>query len=126
LAIDGQPWRTTFGEMVTDGVFSPDGKRLAAVGKQEGRWAVIVDDVPWENTYDNVWGPVFSPDSRIVAAKVEKNGNATIVVNGKPLNRQCEAVWDPVFSPDSTKVLVRSIEGGKFVRSVLPITDITD
>jgi len=36
IAVDGQPWRTTFGDMVTDVVFSPDGTRVAALGKENG------------------------------------------------------------------------------------------
>jgi len=53
------------------------------------------------------------------------NGSVEILMNGKPWKRDCEQVWDPVFSPDGSKVLVRTIEGGRCFRRVLPITEIT-
>jgi hypothetical protein len=56
---------------------------------------------------------------------VEKKGRQTIVMNGKPWKRDFDQIWEPVFSPDGSKVLVRSIDGGKYIRRVLPITEIT-
>jgi Tol biopolymer transport system component len=125
IAVDGQPWRTTFGDMVTDAVFSPDGSKVAALGKEDGQWTVIVDDAVWPERYDMAWAPIFSPDGNNVGAKVEKNGSYTVVINGKPWKKECEAVWDPTFSLDGSKVLIRSIEGGKCLRRVLPIAEIT-
>ena len=125
IAVDCQPWRTTFGDLVTDAVFSPDGTRIAAVGKEGERWTIAVDDTVWGDTYEMVWPPIFSPDSRNVAAKVEKNGRYTIVINGRPWKRKYEALWNPAFSPDGSKVLVRAVEGGKYYRRILPITEIT-
>jgi len=54
---------------------------------------------------------------------VEKNGRQTIVMNGKPW-KECEEVWEPIFSPDGSKVLVRSIESGKYFRSVISTSEI--
>jgi len=125
VAVNGQAWHTKFGDMVADAVFSPDGNRLAALGKEGEQWTVMVDDRPWDGMYDIVWKPVFSPDSRNVAAKVEKDGKYTVAIDGKLFKRQCEAVWDPIFSPDGKKVLIRSIEHGKYTRRVVPVTDIT-
>ena len=113
--------------MVTDAVFSPDGKRVACLGKENEKWTVVVDGSRWD-TYDMAWQPVFSPDGKNVAAKVEKNGRYTIVVNGRPLKDEFAAAWDPVFSPDSSKILIKAIETGnnenKYFRRVMPITDI--
>jgi hypothetical protein len=125
MAVDGQPWRTTFSDMVADAVFSPDGRRLAASGKEGSSWTIIVDDVPWNNTYDMVWQPVFSPDSQNIGARVEKDGKYNIAINGKPFNGNCDMAWDPIFSPDSKKVLIRTIEHGNYIRRVVPVTDIT-
>ena len=94
-------------------------------GKEGPQWTVIVDDRPWDGTYDMVWKPVFSPNSRNVGAKVEKGGKYTVAIDGKLFKRQCEAAWDPIFSPDGKKVLIRSIEHGKYTRRVVPVTDIT-
>ena len=33
IAVNGQPWPVTFKTMVTDVLFSPDGNRVAALGK---------------------------------------------------------------------------------------------
>lgn len=52
LAVDGHPWNTTFGDMVMDMTFSPDGRHLAALGKQDGKWTVLVDDKAWVRRYD--------------------------------------------------------------------------
>jgi hypothetical protein len=125
MAVDAQAWKTTFGDMVADAVFSPDGKRLAALGKEGPQWTVFVDDAAWTNTFDMAWKPVFSPDSRNVGAKVEKNGKYTIAINDKLFKQQCDAVWDPTFSPDVQKVLIRSIEHGNYIRRVMPVTAIT-
>jgi Tol biopolymer transport system component len=125
IAVDGKPWKTTFGELVSDATFSPDGTRVAAVGKDNGKYTVVVDDIAWSDAYDMVWSPVFSPDSRNVAAKVEKNGRYTVVINGRPWKQECEALWSPVFSPDGSKVLLRTVEGGEYCRRVLPISEIT-
>jgi Tol biopolymer transport system component len=89
IAVDGKAWATTFGDMVADVVFSPDGSRLAALGKEDGQWTVMADDKAWESAYDMVWQPIFSPDSRNVAAKAEKNGSYTMASLGNANARHC-------------------------------------
>jgi hypothetical protein len=129
IAVDSTPWSLTFGDLVTEVVFSPDGNRVACIGKEDGKWTIAVDGKAWGGAYDMVWKPVFSPDSRSVAANAEKNGRYTLVIDGKPFKDSYKALGDPVFSPDSEKILIKGIEGdsdaGKYYRQVLPLTDIT-
>jgi hypothetical protein len=75
----------------------------------------------WNTTFDMVWDPVFSPGSDHVAARVEKNGALSLVIDGR-LSRRCyEMLWNPLFSPDGKKLLIRAVEKGKYVRSVVPV-----
>ncbi|MBW2594227.1 MAG: PD40 domain-containing protein, partial [Deltaproteobacteria bacterium] len=115
--------------LVTDPVFSPDGSRLACLGKEDEKWTVVVDDQPWDVDFDMIWRPVFSPDGNTVAVKAEKKGKFVLVVNGLILNQVNDCMWEPVFSPDGEKILLRAIQGepgtGKYYRQVIPLTEIT-
>ena len=105
-------------------VFSPDGKKIAAVVKNNNRWTIAVDGTAWSETFDNIWDPVFSPGSDKVVAKAEKNGRYFIAVNGKIGKKDYEWLWNPVFSPDGTKLLIRGVDKGKYYRRVVPINEI--
>jgi len=122
--VDGRPWSVTFGDMVSDLTFSPDGRRIAALGKEKQKWTVAVDGQVWNNTFDMAWRPVFSPDNSVVAAKVEKNGKYTYVVNDRLWPTVCDMTWDPRFSADGKYLLLRSLEEGVFHRRVVPVADI--
>jgi hypothetical protein len=121
LVVDDQPWRATFSDMVLPPVWSPDGRRVAAVVKDQGRWGMAVDGKVWPDWYDMVWDPVFSPDSKLVAAKVEKNGRFGIAINGKLTGSRYEMLWEPAFSPDGLKMLIRGVENKKYLRQVVPV-----
>jgi uncharacterized protein YrrD len=121
--LDGVPWTRTFGDMVSDVVFSPDGSRLAALAKEGPVWKVVVDGKAWSHRFDMAWPPVFSPNGETVAAKVEKKGQYAFVVNDRMGSQVCEAAWDPVFSPDGDRMLLRSIEDGIYYRRVVPVSD---
>ena len=120
----GNPGLQTFNTMVTDAVFSPDGSRLAALGKQDDTWHIAVDGKVWKNKAEMAWKPVFSPDSTRVAARIEKQGKYTFVMNDRLWSRECDAAWDPVFSPDGEKILLRTIEDGKYYRRIVPVDEI--
>ncbi|MEJ2722311.1 MAG: WD40 repeat domain-containing protein, partial [bacterium] len=45
MAVDDEPWKRTFADMVLAPVFSPDGARIAAPVKENNRWTVAVDGV---------------------------------------------------------------------------------
>jgi len=127
MALDGRPWSTTFGGLVTDAVFSSDGSSLACLGKEDEKWKVMVDDKPWDVDFDMLWQPVFSPDGQNVAVKAEKNGKFVLAVNGRVFKQEYDCMWEPVFSPDGEKILVRAIQGGseKYYRQVIPLKEIS-
>jgi predicted Rdx family selenoprotein len=106
IAIDGEPWSASFGDLLTDAVFSPDGNRIAAAAKNDEKWMMVVDGKVWKNTFDGVWQPVFSADNETVAAKIEKNGKYSIAVNDHLWDQECDAIWDPVFSPEGDRILL--------------------
>lgn len=128
VAVNAVPWGLTFGDLVSDMCISPDGKRVACLGKEGDQYSVVVDGKTWNEKFEMAWRPVFSPDSRHVAAKVEKNGRYTICVDGKPMQADFAQVWEPIFSPDGEKILVRAIEGAseqeKYIRQVLSLADV--
>jgi hypothetical protein len=124
IAVDGNPWSAMFGDMLTDAVFSPDGNRIAAVGKHDARYMIVVDDKVWKNTFDMAWQPVFSPSGSEVAVKIERNGKYSIAVNDRLWDQECDAIWDPVFSPDGHKILLKTLQGGLYTRRVIATEDI--
>ena len=129
LALDGKPWKNTYNDYVTDMVFSPDGKRLACVANEKGRFIIVVDDNPWGLQYDMAWKPVFSPDGQNVAVKVERNGRFSIAVNERLLNKSYASIWDPIFSADGQNILVRAIEKThdnkeSYIREIIPVSRI--
>jgi hypothetical protein len=121
VAVNGSPWKRTFSDAVLPPVFSPDGKRVAAIVKDKGKWTIAVDGQPWDEVFDMIWDPHFSPDGSKVAAKAEKNGVFFIVMDGKVAGTSYEACWDPVFSPEGKKILVRAIDAGTYYRRVCSV-----
>ena len=67
VVIDGK--EQTHYENVKNLIFSPDGKRLAYVANDSGKWFAVIDGNE-ENRYDRSKIPVFSPDSKQVAYAV--------------------------------------------------------
>lgn len=123
VAVDDRPWSRTFGGLLTDARFSPDGGHIACAAKENDRWTVVVDGRAWDGGYDMVWQPVFSPDGRHVAAKVEKNGGYRLLLDGQVLRTDFDALWDPCFSPDGGRLLVRGLgsgaDKGRYYREVV-------
>jgi WD40 repeat protein len=125
VAVDGIPWQTTFSKLVTDVVFSPDGKRIAALGKDDETFRVVVDGTIWSEKWDMIWKPVFSPNGADVAAKVERGGQYTYAVNDQAWSESFDAAWDPVFSPDGTRLMLRTVKDGQYIRRIIPVSTIT-
>lgn len=122
LIKDGQPWSTTVGGFVNDLVVSPDGQRAAAICNENYKYSILTDNQVWNGWYEMAYKPTFSPDGRHVAAAVEKAGRRfTVLLDNRPYKRDFDKVFDPIFSPDSEMVLIRAIEGGKFLRIVVPV-----
>jgi hypothetical protein len=124
VAVDGQPWPSTWNEAVLDPVFSPDGSRVAAAVRQDGAWTIAVDGQPWSQTFEAVWDPVFSPGGDRVAARVRQNGSQALVIDDRRPTRVHGRLWDPVFSPDGSRVLIRALHDGACLRSVAAIEDV--
>ena len=124
VAVDGQPWSTTFNECLLKPCFSQDGRKVAVIAKDSGNWLLVVDGTVLGEGYDNIWQPVFSPNGDKVICKVERNGKYAVAVNGKIRGKDYEALWNPVVSPDGTKLMICGIEDGKYYRKVVPLNDI--
>ncbi|MBW1806803.1 MAG: WD40 repeat domain-containing protein [Deltaproteobacteria bacterium] len=124
IAVDDTPWAVTFEDLVLPPVFSPDGKRLATIGKNGEEWFVVVDGQQWSLPFDMAWNPVFSPDGKTVAAKVEREGCLAYALNGRLWSPKFEMLWDPIFSPDGKQLLIRGVENGKYYRQVVPLDKI--
>lgn len=124
VARNGVVWRQRAGSMLTDLVFSPDGRRIAALAKDDDQWTVLVDDKRWKNRFDRIWPQVFSPDSRHIMAKVQKNSYYTIAIDDHCWINGCDMLWPPSFNPEGDKVLIRSVENGVYYRRVLPLADL--
>jgi len=71
---------------------------------------------------DNIWPPAFIGNK--VICKVEKNGKYYVMVNGKINGKEYESLWNPVVSPDGTKVMICGVQGGKYYRKVVLLSDI--
>jgi hypothetical protein len=56
--------------------------------------------------------------------KIERNGKYSIALNDRVWDQACDAIWDPVFSPEGDKILLRTLQGGVYKRSVLSVEGI--
>ncbi|MGH7696768.1 MAG: hypothetical protein ACRENH_17395 [Gemmatimonadaceae bacterium] len=68
--------------------FSPDGNRLAYVGRKQSptaRFALFVDDVSYEGTGQSFTFPSFSPDSKRVAVFTTAGQGLALMIDGKVL-----------------------------------------
>lgn len=121
VAVNAKVWAPRF-TVVTDLVVSNDGACVAALGNQfNADWQVMVNDRVWNGIWDMAWTPVISPKGDHVAVKVEKQGRQTIIIDGKPYAEDFDQVFNPIFSPDGTKVLIRALDKGAFLRIVTPV-----
>jgi hypothetical protein len=122
--VDDHPWPLIFSDMVQRPVFSPNGRRVAAVVRDDERWSIAVDGKAWPGTFDMVWDPVFSPDGRRVIAKVERARKLSLAMDGLVWSEGWDQLWDPVFSPQGDKVLVRGTRAGSYYRQVLDVSSV--
>lgn len=109
LAVDGKTWKPTFGQMVLEPHFSPDGERIAALVRHKDRWGLVVDEVCWDLVWERIGDPVFSPKGSKIAAKAEKDGGYYLLVENKVLDGPYTYLWDPVFLEEDT-LLIRGIK----------------
>ncbi len=121
LAIDDQPWKSRWSDLVETPVFSPDGARLATVVKSDNRWSIAVDDQTWNETFDMIYEPLFSPSGHRVATRADRDGRFCAVVDGRIVADGFDKLWDPTFSPDGDSLLLRYVHNGQYVREVIAL-----
>ena len=56
--------------------------------------------------------------------QLERRGKYSIAVNDRLWDQECDAVWDPVFSPEGDRVLLKTLQQGRYVRRVVSVADI--
>jgi hypothetical protein len=120
VVVDDQPWKLECSDLVLPPVFSADGRRVAATVRHADRWTVAVDGAPWSESFDMVWDPVFSPSGDHVLAKVERDGRFAVAVDGRVWSPWYDALWPPVFNPGGDRLMLRVVEGGVYVRKIVP------
>jgi hypothetical protein len=100
LVVDGKVVATA--QYFNGKVFSPDGKRVAAVGKKDNGWALMMDGTT-SQVYQEISDVQFSPDSKRIAF-VGKNGvRSFAVVDGKELPTPFVKIEHFRFSADSRR-----------------------
>jgi len=87
-------------------VFSPDGRKVAYMAKEGGKWFVVVNNKTGKD-YDSVGDltstPIFSPDSKMVAYTVREGEKNFVVINEEE-GKAYGWIFDIIFSPDSKKL----------------------
>jgi hypothetical protein len=111
MAQDGQIiWDPNFYQLWHQ-LFSPDGKKLYAIGATKyGRWTVVDNGSPWPITVgDMVEDLTVSADGLRAAAAVKEGARWSLMADRSLWNDWYEMIWSPVFSPDS-KHLAAKVE----------------
>ena len=119
MAIDGKPWEQMY-EYIWDTKFSADGKVIAATTKQDGVYAITVDEKTWECPVKlhSIASHVISPDGKtsvaiaqtVATAEADVNaftkGSWSVVVNGKPWKENYVDVYGLTISDDGKNIAV--------------------
>ena len=66
----GFAWENRFA-YVWNPLFSRDGGSIAVSFQQDRQYGMVLNDVPWEETYGNLTDPALSPDGNHTAASVQ-------------------------------------------------------
>jgi len=119
VVVNNKPWQIFFKDLVTDVSFDPQGKTIAALGKNGQDWFVAVNGEIWDGSWDMAWKPVVSPNGEHVVVKVEKDKKYTLVINGHKYHESFDQLWNPVFSPDSQKIMLRYVKKGVYYKEIV-------
>src|SRR6266581_6965744 len=123
----GKPYDSLGGTSLGEIIFSPDGKRLAYVASNSGKWFVVVDGKEGKKydglvsalsfspdsrhvvytdggDYYDIGGFLFSPDSKRVTHVVSTGPQSVVVVDGQDGEYHNGLVRSLVFSPNSKRM----------------------
>jgi hypothetical protein len=107
--VDGIAWENRFG-YVWNPLFSNDGKGIAVSFQQDRQYGMVLNDVPWETTYDNLTDSVLSPDGGHTAASVQvivsgeveihkfQEGTISAAMDGVVWDRTFVNVWNKAIN----------------------------
>lgn len=101
-------------------MYSPDGRRIAAVGAPEyGKWTIVEDDQPWRIRFKElVTDAVYSPAGDRIACVGKSDGKWYVAVDDLVWDTPYDMVWKPVFSPDGRHVAALVEKDGKYTITV--------
>lgn len=105
LVVDEHPGKPYDDVAKMKPLFSADNRRVAFIGKKNGRTHVVIDGVEG-NGYDSVGGITFSPDSKHVAYMGAEGAKRFVVLDEieQPLRYDGLHGSGPIFSPDSQRL----------------------
>ena len=95
--------------------FSPDGKRLAYVGrrgKDPSKAVVVLDGVAQEKEFDDVFSLKFSSDSLRLAYVGSSGEKRQAVLDGELVGPEYDEISRSEFSPNGKRFAIRGVRGG--------------
>ena len=107
MNVDGTEWSNWF-DFLWDMKISPNGDFIGAAFQTDSEYGMVVNDVPWEDRYENISGAVMAPNgisaavvqmASMAAADVDafKKGIFSIACNGKARAARFLNAWDISF-----------------------------
>jgi len=121
MALDGDNWTSLFDTYLIDPTFSEDSRTLAAICMNAGHVSLVVNDTVWSNTFDLIEDFSVSSNGENIVAVGKKDGRYSIVINDKIIQENLTKVWKPVFNEEGSKVILKTLEGNTYLRSVFTI-----
>lgn len=95
----GEAWSALAFEKARELRFGPDG-RLAVVARMDDQWTVVVDGVPWSESFAFAWQLRFAPATGAVGVQVKREMEHTLAIDGKPWEQGFLACRDYALSAD--------------------------
>lgn len=114
MNVNGTQW-SNWSDFIWDMKISPAGDFLGAAFQTDSEYGVIVNDVPWENRYENLTGAVMAPNGTsaavvqmesMAAADVDafKKGVFCVARNGEAQGPRFLNAWDISFDAEAQKI----------------------
>lgn len=98
-----------------DHSFSPDGERVATIvfDQEEMEFQVVVNGVPWEHIFENIWLPQFTPQGKLTILGASL-GEWTLVEEDEPWPEQYEYIWKPQFDQNGKNIAAAIRKDGRY------------